>query len=120
MLSAEVVPALDSLVVVAGSLADGKYGMRAWRVLGDEGCSVDALRLQPRVCSQVIIQQEVATDAAVVIPQPEWSKLWNGAAAMPSTTMQGGAAPPSPSVAPVTCLQCSEPEPGRTACCRQE
>lgn len=96
VLCAELVPALDSVVVVAGSMADGKYGMRAWRVLGDEGCSIDALRLLPRACSQVIVQQEVATEAAVVVAQPEWAKLWNGAAAIPSTTMQGGVPPETP------------------------
>jgi hypothetical protein len=52
VLTVEVSPALNSLVAVAGNTADGKFRMRAWTILGDEGCSLEGLRLQPRNCSQ--------------------------------------------------------------------
>lgn len=93
VLSVEVSPALNTLIAVAGNTADGKFRMRAWTILGDEGCSLEGLRLQPRNCSQNIDQLEASTDAGVVSKTPDWAKLWSGNAPMPAASTQGSVFP---------------------------
>lgn len=91
VLTVEVSPSLNALIAVAGNTADGKFRMRAWTILGDEGCSLEGLKLQPRNCSQNIDQLEASTDAGVVSKTPDWAKLWIGNAPMPAASTQGSA-----------------------------
>jgi hypothetical protein len=92
VLSVELVPNLRSLLVLAGSIAGrSRLSMRAWAILGEEGCSVDALKLVPRQCSQRVSTLKVGSEAAVVFKEPQWASLWNGAAPMPTAASQSGA-----------------------------
>jgi hypothetical protein len=91
VLTVEVSSATDTLYAIAGTASDGKYKMRAWTILGDEFCSVDRLKLEPRWCSQRVTRNEAAADAAVVVKQPEWAKVWSGSAPLPAASMHGGA-----------------------------
>lgn len=97
VLTVEVSPSLNTLIAVAGNTADEKFRMRAWTILGDEGCSLEGLRLQPRNCSQNIDQLEASADAGVISKTPDWAKLWSGNAAMPAAATQGSELlPPTP------------------------
>jgi hypothetical protein len=89
VLTVELSPGLNSLIAVAGNASDGKFRMRAWTILGDEGCSLDGLKLQPRNCSQNINHLEAASDAGVVSKRPDWAKLWSGNSPLPPASMQG-------------------------------
>lgn len=100
VLTVELSSSLNTLIAVAGNTADGKFRMRAWTILGDEGCSLEGLRLQPRNCSQNIDHLEASADAGVVSKTPDWAKLWSGNAALPAAATQGSAVPCSPAPAP--------------------
>jgi hypothetical protein len=92
VLTVELVPNLRSLLVLAGSIAGkSRLSMRAWAILGEEGCSVDGLKLVSRQCSQRVDTLKVGSEAAVVFKEPEWARLWNGAGPVQTDASQSGA-----------------------------
>lgn len=98
VLSVELSPALRSLVVIAGAISgESRVAMRAWAIVGEEGCTAEDLRLVPRACSQRVSTLTLGSEAAVVFKEPAWARLWNGGAPAPvATSAQSGARCPSP------------------------
>lgn len=97
VLSVELAPSLNALIAVAGSLAgESRLTMKAWAILGKDGCAVEDLKLVPRTVSQRVARLEVAAGAAVEFTEPAWAPLWRGGAPVPAAGAQRGApTPPS-------------------------
>jgi hypothetical protein len=79
VLGVEIAPSLNSLVAIAGLIgAECRLTMKAWTILGTDGCTPEDLKLVARPVSQRVGRLMLTTGAAVVFKEPTWSRLWSG------------------------------------------
>jgi hypothetical protein len=92
IVTVEVAPVLNALVVVAGSVgAECRLTMKAWTILAGGAGSVEQLRLVERPCSQRVSRLQLSAEASVVFKEPAWAALWYGSEPLPVSAAQRGA-----------------------------